>query len=163
MKTDKILKFALVASLVLNITLLATAGYRYHQKTSTWLSPFGGRMPMDRFLFDELSLKPEQREAMKAKAVPFRAEIDQRRQEIIQKRKELIVLMRAGTPDNKAIHAKIAEISRMQETMQQRITGHMLAEKALLDRDQQQKFLDLIERRMTGGPVGGCPPMEQGQ
>jgi Spy/CpxP family protein refolding chaperone len=163
MRNNSVLKFALIASLILNFTVLATAGYLYYRQTSYWVSPFGMKMPKDRFLFDELSLRPEQRKAMREKAIPFRAEIDRRRQEIVKKRKELFTLMREENPDRKAIGAVIAGISGMQEEMQRRIAGHMLEEKALLDRDQQQKFLDLIESRMTQGVQAGCPPVEQTQ
>jgi Spy/CpxP family protein refolding chaperone len=163
MRNNSVLKFALIASLILNFTVLATAGYLYYRQTSYWVSPFGMKMPKDRFLFDELSLRPEQRKAMREKAIPFRAEIDRRRQEIVKKRKALFTLMREENPDRKAIGAVIAGISGMQEEMQRRIAGHMLEEKALLDRDQQQKFLDLIESRMTQGVQAGCPPVEQTQ
>ena len=160
---NNIVRFALIASLILNVTVLATAGYMYYQRSSSWVSPFGVKIKKDRFLFDELSLRPEQREAMKARALPFRAEIDKRRQEIASKRKDLITLLRADKPDKKAIDAVITRISAMQKEMQQRITGHMLEEKSLLDKDQQQQFLDLIEKHMTRGGHGGCPPAEQGR
>ncbi len=162
MRNSGVLKFALIASMVLNFTILATAGYFYYRQSGYWVSPFGMKMPKDRFLFDELSLRPGQRKAMREKAIPFRAEIDRRRQDIVKKRKELFTLMREENPDRRAIGAVIAEISRKQEEMQRRIAGHMLEEKALLDKDQQQKFLDLIESRMTQGVHAGCPPVEQG-
>jgi Spy/CpxP family protein refolding chaperone len=162
MKNSGLLKFVLIASLILNVTLLATAGYVTYRQSAFWTSPFGGKMPRDRFLFDELALRPEQRKAMRAKAVAFRAEIDNRREEIAAGRKELVALLRRDAPDRKAIDAAIARISRMQENMQRRIAEHMLAEKALLDPDQRQKFMDLIGERMAAGGPPGCPP-EQGQ
>ena len=91
---NSLLKFALAASLILNLTVFATAGYHYYQQSRSWVSPFGKVMEKDRFLFEELSLKPEQVAAMKNKAIPFRAEIDRRRQEIDAKRKELVTLLR---------------------------------------------------------------------
>jgi Spy/CpxP family protein refolding chaperone len=117
-------------------------------------------MQKDKFLFEKLSLKPEQTVAMKEKAIPFRKEIDEKRHEIANKRKELIGIMRADTPDVGAINSVISEISRMQEAMQKRVTIHMLEEKALLEKDQQKKFLDLIENAMTEGRQAGCPSTE---
>jgi DNA-directed RNA polymerase specialized sigma24 family protein len=38
---------------------------------------------------------------------------------------------------------------------------HMLAMKAGLNKEQQKKFLDLIENAMTEGRQMGCPPTEQ--
>ena len=159
---NSILKYLLAASVVLNLTVFATAGYHYYQQSRTWVSPFGKVMEKDKFLFEELSLKPEQLAAMKNKAISFRAEIDRRRQEIDAQRKELVALMRDQNPDTKAIDAAIREISGRQETMQRMIAGHMLKIKASLDADQQRKFLELIERNMTGSGQTACPP-GQGQ
>ncbi|HLE41780.1 MAG TPA: periplasmic heavy metal sensor, partial [Nitrospirota bacterium] len=126
MKNNNLLKFALVASLILNLSILVTAGYRYTMQSRYWVSPFGKVMERDRFLFEELSLRPEQLKAMKEKAIPFRAEIDRRRHEIMKKRKTLVALMRADKPDKKGLDATISEISRMKEEMQRMIAAHML-------------------------------------
>jgi Spy/CpxP family protein refolding chaperone len=155
---NSLLKFTLAASLILNLTVFATAGYRYYAQSPLWVSPFGKVMEKDKFVFEELSLKPEQMAAMKKVAISFRAEIDRRRQEIDAKRKELIALLRYQKPDQKAINATIKEISGKQEEMQRMIAGHMLKIKASLDKDQQEKFLDLIERNMVGSGTMPCPP-----
>lgn len=155
---NNLLKFALAASLILNLAVFATVGYHYYQQTRSWVSPFGKVMGKDKFIFEELSLKPEQVAAMKSKAIPFRAEIDRRRQEIEAKRKELVTLMRDQNPDKKAIDATIEEISGKQEEMQRMIVGHMLEIKSSLDADQQRKFFDLIERNMAGSGQMSCPP-----
>jgi Spy/CpxP family protein refolding chaperone len=155
---NNLLKFALAASLILNLTVFATAGYHYYQQAHSWVSPFGKVMEKDKFLFEELSLKPEQLTAMKNMAMPFRAEIDRRRLEIDAKRKELVVLMRDRSPDKKAIDRTIKEISGKQEEMQRMIVGHMLEMKSSLDAGQQRKFFDLIERNMAGSGQMTCPP-----
>jgi len=155
---SNLLKFALAASLILNLTVFATAGYRYYTQSRLWVSPFGKVMEKDRFLFEELSLKPDQMAALKKEAMLFRAEIDRRRQEIDAKRKELVALMRHQDPDKKTIDATIKEISGKQEEMQRMIAGHMLEIKSSLDTGQQQKFLDLIERNMVGSGQMSCPP-----
>ena len=155
---NSLLKFALVASLILNLTVLATAGYRHYALSRLWLSPFGKVMQKDKFLFEELSLKPDQMAAMKKEAMLFRTEIDRRRQEIDAKRKELVTLMRIQNPDKNAIDATMKEISGKQEAMQRMIVGHMLEIKLSLDLDQQRKFLDIIERNMTGSGQLSCPP-----
>jgi len=155
---NNLLKFALAASLVLNLTVFATAGYHYYQQSRSWVSPFGKVMEKDKFLFEELSLKPDQLAAMKSKAVPFRAEIDRRRQEIEVSRKELVTLMRDQNPDKKTINGLIKEINGKQEEMQRMIVGHMLEIKSSLDADQQRKFFDLIERNMAGSGQMTCPP-----
>lgn len=155
---NSLLKFALAASLILNLAVFATAGYRYYAQSRMWVSPFGKVMEKDKFLFEELSLKPEQMAEMKNKAIPFRAEMNRRRMEIGAIRKELVTLMRDQNPDTKAIDATIKEISGKQEEMQRMIAGHMLEVKSSLDAGQQRKFFDLIERNMTGGGQMSCPP-----
>jgi Spy/CpxP family protein refolding chaperone len=155
---NSLLKFALAASLILNLTVFVTAGYHYYQQSRTWVSPFGKVMEKDKFIFEELSLKPDQLVVMKNKAMTFRSEIDRRRMEIEARRKELVTLMRDQNPDKKAIDATIKEISRKQEVMQRMIVGHMLEIKSSLDAGQQRKFLDLIERNMTGNGQMLCPP-----
>jgi Spy/CpxP family protein refolding chaperone len=157
MKNSGILKFALVASLALNVTFLATAGYFTYRQKAYWTSPFGAVMKRHQFLFEQLSLTPGQLKVLKEQTVPFRAEIDRRRQEIVGKRMELVSLLRAERPDKRAIGAAISEISSMQEEMQRRITAHMLEVKASLDRENQRKFLDLIESSMAGGVQAVCP------
>ena len=159
MRNSNVLKFALIASLILNVTVLATAGYRAYQHPAPWVSPFGVVMKPHQFLFEELSLKPEQLKTLKERTMPFRAEIDRRRQEIVAERKKLFMLMRSDETDQKAVDAAISRISRMQEDMQRRITSHMLEVKASLDKDNQRKFIELIESKMGAGvQAGGCPP-----
>ncbi len=159
---SNILKFTLAISLVLNLTIFTTIGYRYYSQSRLWVSPFGKVMQKDRFLFEELTLKPEQMAAMKKDGMLFRAEIDKRRHKIDAKRKELVALMRLQNTDRKAIESTIKEISGIQEEMQRMIAGHMLEIKASLDAGQQQKFLDLIERNMVGSGQAACPP-DQGR
>jgi Spy/CpxP family protein refolding chaperone len=155
---NNIFKFVLAASLLLNLTVFATAGFRYYQQSRFWVSPFGKVMEKNRFLFEELSLQPAQMQALKTKAMPFRAEIDRRRQQIDEKRKELIALIRAQDSDKKAVHAVIGEISAEQEEMQRMIAAHMLEVKASLDKGQQQKFMDLVEKSMISTGMASCPP-----
>jgi hypothetical protein len=146
---NSILKFALAASLILNVSILATAGYVYYKQSDYWVSPLGVKMKKDRFLFEELSLRPKQLKTMKERAVNFRADIDRRRKEIAEKRVAMLNLMRADIPDKKAIDTVIYDISGKQEEMQRVVAMHILEEKATLDKDQQKKFLDLIENAIA--------------
>lgn len=155
------LKYLLAISLALNLSVIATAGYRYLSARGTWTSPFGTKMAKDRFLFEELSLTKQQMRTMREKAVPFRAEIDRQRAGILARRQDLIRLLRSDVPDTAAIDRAIAEISAMQQTMQRQITRQMLEQKSLLDSGQQQRFLDLIERAMEQGGHAGCAPAGQ--
>ena len=154
------LKFLLLISLILNISFLGAAGYQYYKKSTYWTSPFGYTMKKGHFLFEELSLRPDQRKTMREAATRFRTVIDDKRQSIATKRKELITIMRQDNPDRNATAAVVAEISEMQEEMQRMIAMHMLDMKSGLDKEQQKKFLDLTENAMTEGRQIGCPPKQ---
>lgn len=157
---DNRVRHLLVISVILNLTMLATVGYRYYQRAAYWTSPFGHTIKKDHFLFEELALHPDQTKAMRQRAIPFRAEIDRQRAEIDRQRKSLVALMRQETPDMEAIGAQVAGISAVQEAMQRKVVTHMLEEKALLDQEQQGKFFDLIENAMNQGSQTGCPGAE---
>lgn len=155
-----ILRHLLLISVLLNLAIAGTIGYHYTQRGAYWTSPFGHVIKKDRFLFEELDLRSSQTEAMRQRAIPFRAEIDRQRAEIARQRKALIALMRQETPDMHAIGAQVAGISAVQEAMQRQIVAHMLEEKALLDKQQQGKFFDLIDKAMHQGSQTGCPAAE---
>lgn len=142
------LKIALAVSLIFNISVLCTAGYFYYTKNAFWVSPFGVKVRKDKFLFEELSLQPDQIKKMRETALPFRAQIDRKRHEIAAKRNELFTLMRADTPDSQAVKSALYEISRIQAEIEGMVAEHILLEKATLDKSQQQKFLDLIQKNM---------------
>jgi Spy/CpxP family protein refolding chaperone len=144
------LKFVLFISLLLNISMIISAGYTYYQhRKMGYAPPFVCDFQKgSRFIFDKLALKPEQISVFREKALPFRAKIVQKRHEILQKRSALLELMRAEKPDKPAIDASIVDINRMQEDMQRMVITHMLDMKAMLDKDQQKRLFDLIEETM---------------
>jgi Spy/CpxP family protein refolding chaperone len=153
------LKFLLFASVILNIAFLGAAGYQYYRQSVYWASPFGYKVEKGHFLFEELSLRLDQLKTMRERAMKFRSVIDGKREEIGMKRKELIALLRQDKPDKEAIAGMVSQISGVQEQMQMMIAMHMLNMKADLDKDQQQKFLDLIETAMTEGSRMGYSPI----
>jgi len=157
------LKVALAVSLIFNLCVIGAAGYFYYSKNSYWTSPLGVKMQKDKFLFEELSLRPEQMKKMRSGAISCRTEIDRKRQEIDAKRNHLFTLMRAVTPDRHAIKAVLSEISGMREEMEGMVTTRILEVKASLEKDQQQKFLDLVENAVSKGRQPGCPSVMQNQ
>lgn len=157
---SNIIRHLLLISVILNLTILGTIGYRYYQKTVYWTSPFGHTIKKDHFLFEELALQSTQTEAMRKRAMPFRAEIDRQRADIAEKRKSLVAFMRQEQPDMDAIGAQVAAISAVQEAMQRKVVTHLLEEKSLLSKEQQGKFFDLIENAMNQGSQTGCPGAE---
>ena len=142
------LKIALAVSLIFNISVLGTAGYFYYTKNAFWVSPLGVKVRKDKFLFEELSLQPDQIQRMREKAIPFRAQIDLKRHEVAAKRNNLFTLMRAYNPNGPEIKTILSEISATQAEIERMVAEHILQEKATLDKNQQQKFLDLIQKNM---------------
>lgn len=153
------LKIALAVSVIFNLSVLSTAGYFHYSKNAFWVSPFGVKTKKDKFLFEELSLQPDQIKRMREKAIPFRAQLDNKRQEVVAKRNDLFTLMRADTTDVQAIKTALSGISNTQAEIEGMVAEHILQVKATLDKNQQQKFLDLIQKnmmqeRMVCLPVG---------
>ena len=150
---DSILKYIFIISLLLNVSLLGTAAYIHFKQVRFGLPPFtgsGGTLgqngPMGPgMLFGELSLKPEQMKLFQQKAVLFHGALGKNKLEVDRLRVSLIGLMRADHPDNKTIEATIAQINAMQGDMQKMVVSHMLEFKSMLNKDQQKKFLDMID------------------
>jgi Spy/CpxP family protein refolding chaperone len=153
-------KIALAVSLAFNLSVLVAVGVCYHQQRGYWASPSGGKAPTNRFMFEELSLEAGQKKILRENWTLFLEQVDGKRQEISAKRNHLIRLLRADNPDTSSIHAVLAEISRLQEELARMVTAHILQQKAVLDRRQQQKLLDLIQntmmQRSSGNATVGC-------
>ena len=150
---NNLVKYILILSLLLNFSLLGAAGYAYYQRNRNLPAPFGygtsGQAPtcssIHPYLFEALSLKPEQRKLFEEKAQLFHEALDQKGAGVDRLRESLMELMRADHPDSKAIEGRIAEINRVQEDMQKMIVAHMLDFKSMLGKEQQKKFFDLMQ------------------
>lgn len=149
-------KFILAISLILNFSVLITAGYMHYKQSQHRTTPLGFKIEKNRFLFEELSLQPRQMETMKQRALSFHREVDDKRNAIAEKRRKLFALIRADKPETKAIETTINEISSMQKDLQKNIVLHILETKALLNKEQQNKLFDLIENAMHTSGQTGC-------
>jgi Spy/CpxP family protein refolding chaperone len=163
---NNFLKYLLVLSLLLNFSFLGAAGYSYYQRNWRPSVPFNygppGRVPAgcsstQPYLFEALSLKPEQRKVFEQKAPLFHQALNRKREEVDRLRRSLFGLMSVDHPDRKAIEAKAAEINRVQEDMQKLVVAHMLEFKSMLNKGQQKKFFDLIQGAMAGMQEIQCP------
>jgi Spy/CpxP family protein refolding chaperone len=163
---NNLLKYLLVLSLLLNFSFLGAAGYSYYQRNRRPPVPFGygtpGTVPagcssIQPYLFEALSLKPEQRKVFEQKAPLFHEALNRKREEVDRLRRSLFELMSVDHPDSKAIEATIAEINEVQGDMQKLVVAHMLEFKSMLDKGQQKKFFDLIQGAMIGMQQVPCP------
>ena len=143
-----ILKFVLVISLLLNFSMLLSAGYSYYKQSRYSPPLFCDQAFRGGYLVESVGLRPEQRDAVRAKAQAFHSDIEAARKKIVSKHIELISLLRSDSPDPQAIRGKIDEIGKLQGEIQRAAAGHMLEVKDLLDKDQQNKFFDLIQDAM---------------
>lgn len=163
---DNLLKYILIVSLLLNFSLLGTAAYTHYKQSrffqaAPFLGPRGLPGPPATFqpkmLFEELSLKPEQVQLFQQKAVVFHGALEKKSREVGRLRTSLTALIGADQPDNQAIEATITHINKIQEDIQKTVVAHMLEFKSMLNKDQQKKFLHLIEAAMAQRREAICP------
>jgi Spy/CpxP family protein refolding chaperone len=155
---DNILKFVLALSLLLNLSMLGSAGYAHFRQSRMHAAPLAEfHKPGGSHFFEQLDLRPEQLDAIRGKVLPFHDEITKKRQEIEKKSAGLVLRMRAENPDRAAIGETIAEISKAQAEVQRMVVAHMLELKAEMDREQQESFLDLVGEAMTKQKDIQCP------
>jgi Spy/CpxP family protein refolding chaperone len=162
---DSILKYILIISLLLNVSLLGAAAYTHFRQARFGPPPFAGlggppgqAAPFGPgMFFGDLSLKPEQVKLFQQKAVLFHDALNKNRREVDRLRVSLLALMRADNLDNKAIEATIGRINAAQQDMQKMVVSHMLEFKSMLNKDQQKKFLDMIDGAMRERKEAACP------
>jgi Spy/CpxP family protein refolding chaperone len=154
---SKILKFIFVVSLILNFSMIISAGYVYYGKSQGRTADFGSDTLKGSYSIEGIDLSADQRYAIRQKAISFHVHMDQKRDEIGRARLELLSLMRAEHPEIKVIQKKIEEISILQQELQGMATNHMLEIKGLLNRGQQKQFFDLVEGAMSGKVQMKCP------
>jgi Spy/CpxP family protein refolding chaperone len=163
---NSVIKYILVVSLLMNLSLLGAAAYTHYKqvhsyRTAPFLGPSSTPGPLAPFgpgmFFEELSLKPEQVKFFQQKAQLFHGGLLKKSEEMNRLRVSLVALMRADNPDNKTIEATIAQINQKQEEMQRTIVSHMIEFKSMLNKDQQKKFMDMIENAMGEQKEAVCP------
>jgi Spy/CpxP family protein refolding chaperone len=154
---NKFLKYMLILSLLLNFSLLGAAGYTYFKQSRyRATAPINCGFRGD-YLFQELSLKPEQVKLLRQKAESFHGLLGKKRQDVDQMRRALFGLLRTDTPEDMIIEATIARINANQHEIQKMVVAHILEFKSLLNQGQQKKFLDLIEGAMSKRKETLCP------
>lgn len=142
------LKLVLVLSLLFNFSIIAAAGYFFIKDGSCRVSPdrAGRRQAM---LAHKLDLSPEQQKSLAAFDARFRENIETSRKELAAKREALFILVRADVPDRAAIGSAISEINALQGRIEGNVIEHMLNEKSVLTREQQEKYFRLLEKRFN--------------
>jgi Spy/CpxP family protein refolding chaperone len=145
--TNKILKFVLVISLLMNFSILAVAGYLYC-RNSGCRGILSDRATRNRaFLSKKLGLTPDQQKILEEKDITFRKSVREIRDDVIRQRRLLLDLLGKDNPDRDAINAILSEITALEKQTQTLVVDHILEERAVFNREQQAKYSELLKRR----------------
>jgi len=155
---DRIIKYLLIVSVILNLSFLGGAGFTYYKQSTSRHPQTMHELHMGgAHLFQNLALRPEQLKTFQEKALPFHEQMMKKREEVDSLRGTLFGLMRADHPNEKAIEATITKIGTTQQEMQKTVVAHMLEFKSMLNTEQQKKFLDMIKGAMAQQQQAMCP------
>jgi hypothetical protein len=131
------LKGALALSLLLNVGVLAGAGYAYWQRVDAPPS-----------LPDYLALSTAQRQQWSAAEAGFADTLAEVTARIGERRERMLRAILADSPDRNAIEAERAAIASLQQEQQQRVIEQLLREGKLLDAGQRARLAELLLREM---------------
>lgn len=107
--------------------------------------------------FLQLDLTAEQLARFKSNRDKFMGELHEMGQAVGKKQIELVDLLAASTPDERAIKTKQEEIQRLQAATQDRVIVHWIQESSLLNPSQRTRFFQLVKARIESS-VQAYPP-----
>jgi rhodanese-related sulfurtransferase len=107
--------------------------------------------------FLQLDLTAEQLARFKSDRDKFIGELQEMGQAVGKKQIELIDLLAASTPDERAIKIKQEEIQHLQAATQDRVIVHLVQESSLLNPEQRTRFFQLVKARIESS-VQAYPP-----
>ncbi len=119
--------------------------------------------------FLQLDLTAEQLERFKSDRDKFIGQLHEMGQAVGKKQIELVDLLAAPTPDERAIKMKQEEIQRLQAATQDRVIEHLVQKSSLLSPEQRTRFFQLVKARIESSvqayppfmrPSGWCRPGE---
>jgi Spy/CpxP family protein refolding chaperone len=165
MKRDS-LKIALVLSLAFNAAVIGAFAYGLvrgnaperlgmHPKFGPG-DPFGGRTAR----FARQIGMPHERAMRFSRVMADSSEGMKDLRDNLQKaRRELVTLIGAPEPDEKAIMAKVDEISAIQGQLERRLIHRVLGASSTLRPEERERFMRMIRMRCGGcdSVVPGCP------
>jgi Spy/CpxP family protein refolding chaperone len=98
-------------------------------------------------LHQELGVSDQQWREIAPRLAEFRERADTISHDSAMLRLDLLNLLSADSPDQKAIQAKQDEIAANQRRMQEEIVAHLLREKQTLTAEQERKLFGLMRER----------------
>jgi len=144
----KLLILCLTFSVAINIGVLGSAGY-------SWLKISGEERPHQEekhspmsFLGKELSLSQSQAREMESLRKALEPKMEEIREELRDKRVQLVNLLMEAEADLEKINIQLNEIESLQTELQKLVIDHLLQEKKILSPEQQKKFFSIISKRL---------------
>ncbi len=144
--SSKALKLALMVSMILNLSILSAAGYFYYR--DVMCAPSGTAEKRHAAFAKKLGLSSEQREKMRQEEDRFSSATEAARAGLMSKRKALLDVLKEEKPDRAAIDAILLDVVSLQGRIEAQAIEHILNEKAVLDKGQQARFMELLEKRL---------------
>lgn len=142
------LKLALILSLLFNFSIIAAVGYFFVTERGCRVAP-DRAAKRQAALAEKLELSPEQKKTMAEAHTRFRKNVEGSRKELIAKRERLFELIKEDVADKAAIDAVISDISALQGRIEGHVVEHILNEKAALNKEQQEAYMRLLEKRFN--------------
>jgi Spy/CpxP family protein refolding chaperone len=144
----RLLILCLTFSVAINIGVLGSVGYRW-LKISGEEKPHqeGEHSPMS-FLSKELSLSQSQTREMESLRKALEPKMEEIREELRDKRVQLVNLLIEAEADLEKINTRLNEIESLQTELQKLVINHLLQEKKILSPEQQKKYFSIISNRL---------------
>lgn len=148
------LAIALAASLLLNVGVIAAAGYQAWRLGGLPQAAYFG-MPHEK-LPEHLGLTVEQRVKWHALEEAFLGDFTNDARAIAAHREKMIAMIFGEHPNPAAIETERAAIFALQERQQRRIVGQLLKEREMLTAEQRAKLAEQLLR--AAPPMGANLP-----
>lgn len=145
---DSKFKIILWISLLFNLTILCTVIYFYISFKMNLGTPDFVLNKREDFLFEKLSLNPDQQKVMKQRIHKLKSDIKTDRGQIKQKMKIILNELRSENPDMNKIDKILAEINSIHGDIHHRVTKKLLEDRNILNREQYLNLLNLFEQTM---------------
>jgi Spy/CpxP family protein refolding chaperone len=146
---NKWISMILVLSLAMNAAVLAVAGYGYYSNSSRPTAAAGHPSEGDHHFYEMLGLTPAQLKKMTPLAASFHERLKSLHSGMDEKKAAMIGLLADENAAPNRIEALRKEMAAIQDQIQKTVIAHVLAVKAALDSDQQERFFGLLRQSMT--------------
>lgn len=150
------LKVALIISLVFNVAVLGAFAFGWVRQSKARKYE---RVRKERFerpsarrfhrLSKHVGLPEEKAQQIEQIMMESDEKVDELKATLRERRKELADLLIAGEPDENEVMAKVDEIAALQGELEKLLVQRLLRVHSVLDKEEREKFMELIRRKMV--------------